>query len=313
LSFRPDLFLCFVWHQLGGMVAAFRVVRRWKPDLVFAFGGFSSAAVCTAGFYHNLPVVLHEANRVPGRAVRALAPLADRVYLPVGARLGPGRARKVRNVGFPVRREIHRMSKTKAREALGLDPNRKVLVIFGGSQGAKALNDWVDQRLEGFAKEGVQVYCVTGLGKGVGGKFEIKARDGSAVRSIFTPFSDQIAEVLSAADLVISRAGAGTIAELIRCRAPAILVPYPHSADNHQWANARFFEMQGGGLAVGQDYLGELHKEVSDLVFNDWLLGKFRANLERMDRENSLEQILIDLDNLVTEGKVRRQMDAAPA
>jgi hypothetical protein len=93
-------------------------------------------------------------------------------------------------------------------------------------------------------------------------------------------------------------AGAGTIAELIRCATPAILVPFPQAADNHQWANARFFEQQGGGIVLDQRYLSELEREVSDVMFNDWLLRKFRANLQRMDHANSLDLILGDLEEL---------------
>jgi hypothetical protein len=94
----------------------------------------------------------------------------------------------------------------------------------------------------------------------------------------------------------VSRAGAGTLAELIRCEVPAILVPYPHAASDHQRANAAFFERQGGGLVVEEAALGGLHAEVLDLIFNDWLLRQFRGNLRRMDRANSLELMLGDLE-----------------
>jgi UDP-N-acetylglucosamine--N-acetylmuramyl-(pentapeptide) pyrophosphoryl-undecaprenol N-acetylglucosamine transferase len=104
--------------------------------------------------------------------------------------------------------------------------------------------------------------------------------------------------LLSAADLVVSRAGAGTIAELIRCTTPAVLIPYPFAADNHQWANARFFEMQGGGLVIAQEHLHDLATEVRDVISNDWLMKKFRANLQRMDRANSLDEMLNDLEEL---------------
>ena len=120
----------------------------------------------------------------------------------------------------------------------------------------------------------------------------------AAVKAVFIPFCDDVATLLSAADLVVSRAGAGSIAELIRCATPAILIPFPKAANNHQWANARFFEQQGGGLVVDQQYLGDLDHEVCDVIFNDWLLGKFRANLQRMDRANSLDLILDDLESL---------------
>jgi UDP-N-acetylglucosamine--N-acetylmuramyl-(pentapeptide) pyrophosphoryl-undecaprenol N-acetylglucosamine transferase len=119
------------------------------------------------------------------------------------------------------------------------------------------------------------------------------------VRAVFVPFSDRMAEIMSAADLVVSRAGAGTIAELVRCETPAILVPFPHAADDHQRANGVFFERQGGGLLVEQAFMATLSAEVLDTIFNDWLLRKFRGNLQRMERANSLELMLDDLESLV--------------
>jgi UDP-N-acetylglucosamine--N-acetylmuramyl-(pentapeptide) pyrophosphoryl-undecaprenol N-acetylglucosamine transferase len=107
-----------------------------------------------------------------------------------------------------------------------------------------------------------------------------------------------VAELLSAADLVISRAGAGTLEELIRCETPAILIPFPYAASDHQRANASFFERQGGGLVVEESALGGLHSEVLDLIFNDWLLRQFRKNLNRMDRANSLNMMVADLEEI---------------
>jgi UDP-N-acetylglucosamine--N-acetylmuramyl-(pentapeptide) pyrophosphoryl-undecaprenol N-acetylglucosamine transferase len=120
-------------------------------------------------------------------------------------------------------------------------------------------------------------------------------------------------ELMSAADLVVSRAGAGTLAELIRCETPAILVPYPQAADNHQQANAAYFERQGGGVVVPQTQLGQLQAEVIDVIFNDWLLRKLRTNLQRMDRANSLEYLLADLETIAHPDQPRRAAALAPA
>ena len=107
-----------------------------------------------------------------------------------------------------------------------------------------------------------------------------------------------MATLFSAADLVLARAGAGTIAELIRCATPAILVPLPSAADDHQRANASFFEKQGGGLMVEESKLEGMRAEVLDTIFNDWLLGRFHSNLQRMDRTNPLDLLLDDLENI---------------
>lgn len=295
---------CF-YTQLKGFLFCLRLVRSQRPAGVVGFGGFTSTGVILAGWMHHVPVALHESNRVPGRAIRTLGRFARRVYLPAGITMPHVRTSAIRHVGLPVRREIKRQPQAAAREELGLEPNQKVLVVFGGSQGSEPLNRWVREKLNVLANEGVQVYCVTGLGKGEGENLEFRSKAGALIRAVFTPFCDRVATLLSAADLVVARAGAGTIAELMRCEAPAILIPYPQAADDHQRANAAFFEMQGGGLCIEQTFLPALQAEVIDTIFNDWLLRKFRGNLKRMDRENCLEEILSDIEDLSTPSSSR--------
>jgi UDP-N-acetylglucosamine--N-acetylmuramyl-(pentapeptide) pyrophosphoryl-undecaprenol N-acetylglucosamine transferase len=298
----------FSWHPAGmarfasSQFAALRycmgVIKELRPDVVVGFGGFTSAPAATAARILGVPVALHEANRIPGMAIRAFGRFAARVYLPLGIRISGVRAAATRHAGLPVRSEIVRMPTVAARHALGLDPKQKVLVILGGSQGAAALNTWARARLETLASEKIQVVCVTGIGKGDAENLVLQSSAGELVNAVFMPFCDRVAVLLSAADLVVSRAGAGTLAELIRCEIPAILVPYPHSASNHQRANASFFERQGGGLVVDENSLGDLHSEVLELIFNDWLLRQFRGNLKRMDRLNSLGLMLTDLEEM---------------
>ncbi|MFI5358009.1 MAG: UDP-N-acetylglucosamine--N-acetylmuramyl-(pentapeptide) pyrophosphoryl-undecaprenol N-acetylglucosamine transferase [Opitutales bacterium] len=299
LAWNPFKLVPCLVTQFLGLLFCGRLVRARRPDGIVAFGGFTSAGVALAGWLHKIPVALHESNRVPGLAVRVLGGLARRVYLPPGVRLTSVRARHIRHVGMPVRREIRRLPVAAARAALGLDPAQAVLVVFGGSQGSGPLNAWVRAKLPALAAEGIQVYVVTGPGKGEAETRELPRAGGGNTRVIFVPFCDQVAELLSAADLVVSRAGAGTIAELIRCETPAILVPYPHAADNHQQANAEFFEKQGGGIVVNQSRLDTLQAEVLDIIFNDWLLRSFRGNLQRMDRANPLQLLLSDLEEMI--------------
>lgn len=306
-SWNPMRLARCLSSQASAVACCLAIMRRVRPHAVVGFGGFTSAPVILAGRFRGVPVALHECNRIPGMTVRTLGHLADRVYVPIGLRLFGMGAGVIRQVGLPVRREIAPRPAAEARLALGLDPSQKVLAILGGSQGAAALNDWARRNLELLAAEGIQLYCVTGPGKGEPETREFRLKPGEPVRAVFTPFSDRMADVLSAADVAVSRAGAGTLAELIRCETPAILVPYPHSADDHQRANAAFFERQGGGLVVGQEMLGGLLSEVRDVIFNEWLLRKFRSNLRRMDRANSLEVMLRDLEEIAAAPAPRPQ------
>lgn len=298
-SWSPVQLVRCIISQVRGFRFCEALVREWQPDGIVAFGSFTSAPLVLAAVLHRIPVALHESNRVPGLAIRLLGRLARRVYLPPGIRLPSVRASRTRHAGQPVRREFVRHALPAARAALGLSVHQKMLLVLGGSQGASALNEWTRAHLSLLASEGVQVYCVTGLGKDQEGVVELKTKAGEPIRAIFQPFSDRVAELLSAADLVVSRAGAGTLAELIRCETPAILVPFPHAADDHQRANAAFFERQGAGVVVEQSQLAHLHREVLEVLFNDWLLQTFRGNLRRMDRANSLDVVVRDLEELI--------------
>ena len=275
-----------------------RLMRTMRPDVVVGFGGFTSAPVVLAARVLGVPSALHESNRVPGRAVRTLGRLAARVYLPPEIRLPRIRSAVTRHVGLPVRSEFTRRPQAAARTALGLNPGQRLLVVLGGSQGASALNDWARRHAEIFAAEGIQLYVVTGLGKGRDETIAFRSREGAAVSAVFAPFSDRIAELMSAADLVVSRAGAGTLAELTRCETPAILVPYPLAADNHQQANAEYFARQGGGIVIAQPQLAQLQSAVLETLANDRLLGKFRASLQHLDRANALELMIGDLETI---------------
>ena len=297
-SWRPAQLIRCVVSQWRALRFCRALIRSLAPDGIVGFGGFTSAPVVFAGRFAGLPVVLHESNRVPGLAIRLLGRFATRVYLPPGVQLASVRAAATRYAGPPVRGEIVRTPQAAARETLGLDPAQKLLVLLGGSQGATALNQWARDHVASLASEGIQLFCVTGLGKDTDEILALRTKTGEAIRAVFVPFSDRIAQLLSAADLVVSRAGAGSIAELIRCETPAVLIPFPHAADDHQSANAAFFERQGGGVVIAQARLGHLRSEVLDIIFNDWLLRKFRGNLRRMDRANSLDLMLRDLEAL---------------
>lgn len=307
-GWNPLTLLKCAWTQACGLAVCLWQARFWRPAAIVGFGGFTSAPAVLAGRLLRIPVALHEANRVPGRAIRTLGRFARRVYLPPGVQLHSVRPTAVLPLGLPVRREVFRTDPAKARAALGLDTARPVLAILGGSQGAAALNAWVRSRLGAFAAAGIQVYCVTGLDKGWEGATVIKGEGGEA-RMTFVPFSDRIPEIMSAADLVVSRAGAGTLAELVRCGTPAVLVPFPHAADDHQRANAADFAERGGGVVVLEENLANLESVVRGLLADREQLGRFRDSLRQMDQADPLGTLLHDLEGLA----VRGGKDGVPA
>lgn len=312
-SLQPFKLIKFLLAQVRGFIFAVRFLNRANPDLIFGFGGFITSGIVVAGFLLHCPIVLHEANRMPGKAIRLFASLAQRVYLPQGVRLRSIVPKIIRHYGYPVRKGIKRMNRESARRALGIDVRGKLLLVFGGSQGAKSLNEWVKSNFEKLAEEGINVVCITGLKKGNQGLIEHTRANGEIAKAYFFPFCDNMAALLSAADLCVARAGAGSIAEFVRCQLPVVLVPYPYSADNHQQENARFHELQGGGVVVDENNLDRLYDEVLELIFNDWLLGNFQNNLENLNRSNALDLIINDVESIADEHHGRARLFKANA
>jgi len=298
-SLRPLALGRFLWNQCAGFLMAIRLFVKERPDMIIGFGGFLTAGFAFPGFAFGIPFVLHEANRVVGRSNRLLSRFATKVFLPSGVNLPFLRRDRWKAAGLPLRKEFHRIPKAMARERLGIEVKGKLLVVLGGSQGASALNEWAVDNASRLAQSGVSLYCLTGLGKATDEVLQYQTERFGLVKSYMHPFSDNMPAVLSAADIVVSRAGAGSISEIIRCRVPSILIPYPYARDNHQWANARFLERQGAAIAIDQSELFKLTEEVDDLMFNDFLLQSFRTNLERLGNTDEVKGIANELEGIV--------------
>jgi UDP-N-acetylglucosamine--N-acetylmuramyl-(pentapeptide) pyrophosphoryl-undecaprenol N-acetylglucosamine transferase len=284
-SWRLAGFMRFNWWLFTGLFSALAYLVQHRPRVVLAFGGYVSVHFGLAARLLGIPLVLHEANRVPGRTIRLLAGLAEAVFVPEGIHVGGVAPRRLHHLGMPLREEIQHVRKEAVRRSLDMPFHSKILLVVGGSQGAQVLNEWVDAHWRALAANRISVIVVTGSGKtGKLSDKQIDHADGSSAMLKVLAFSDRMSELLSCADLVVGRAGAGTIAEMIECLTPAILIPYPHAADDHQTANARFLEQRGGCLLLAQGNLSQLYDEVNDLIYNDWMLDRFRMNLKRMAR-----------------------------
>ncbi len=286
-GFGPGLLgkLLFFPALLGAMWSSWWLLRRFRPDALVCFGGFLSLGPSLACRLGGVPVIVHEANRQPGKAVRLIARFAAAVHLPAGVRLGGLAADRQHDSGYPVRAEIRPQARDAARRALGLPPTGRLVLVTGGSQGAHALNRWVEDNLEEFAIRGVHVLCLTGPG---GREDEVRAPD-SLVK--FVPFCNQMAMAYSAADLAVARAGAGTLAELATCRTPAVLVPYPLAADDHQTANARQSAQAGAAILLAEADLARLSSTVFGRLNDAAALALMRDALALADAANRWEAL----------------------
>jgi len=230
-----------------GVVAARRNLQANRPDMVVGFGGYPSLPPMLAAIWSGLPTLIHEQNAVLGRVNRLLAPRVGAIAasFPQTARLRAGDAAKVVQTGNPVREAILALRNLPYVPPNGSGPVR--LLVMGGSQGARVMSEVVPAAL-------------TRLSPGLRARLRVtqqcraedlgRVRDGYARAGIpaeLAAFIDDVPQQLGAAHLVIARAGASTVSELLAAGRPAILVPYPHAADDHQTANARAMVAAGGG------------------------------------------------------------------
>ncbi len=235
---------------LRSLARAWRLVRRLRPQVVLGVGGHVSVPVVLAARLQKVPVAVHVLDAHPDRANLLVARWARWITLafPEAAQHFP--AERTEFTGCPVRRAILEASRNRAQELLGLDPARLTVLVTGGSQGARRINEAVVGALPELLGElKVQVVHLTGAAD-----FERVAQESGPAAALHghyhpLPFTDDIGPLLAAADLVVGRAGSSSVAEARVRGRPQILVPYPH-AGRHQLANARSLEAAGCAVVI---------------------------------------------------------------
>ena len=242
---RPSAELVRVPARLKRSVgAAIAVVDRLRPDVVVGFGGYVSVPAYLAARRRRLPIVVHEGNALPGIANK----LGARFTTHVATSFPDTPLRHGVYTGLPIRRMISTLDRpalrAEARETFGLDPDRPTLLVTGGSQGARRLNQSVSAAHRALADAGVQVLHVTGPAGEAG--VERRADDPAYV---VVPYVDRMDLAYAAADIVVCRAGANTVTETASVGLPAVFVPLP-IGNGEQELNARPVVEAGGGLLV---------------------------------------------------------------
>ena len=247
-SLHPDL-LRFPWMLLKGLYRALKLVIRYRPHVVFCTGGYVSGPVGIAAWALGVPLVLHEQNSFPGVTVRALSRTAVQVHLAFGdaARRVGGRAKTV--TGNPTRQGWERVDRADARRAFGLAADRRTLIVVGGSQGARGINLALMDALPALMNTEAQILWQAGR---LDAQRVAEATQTWPQRVAVREFIDDMAAAYSAADLALTRAGGMTLAELTRMGVPAVLVPLPTAAENHQEYNARSLVRAGAARMVRQ-------------------------------------------------------------
>lgn len=235
--------LLLPFRALSALRVVRNILRSDGADVLLGTGGYSSFYAMMAAKTLGIPAFLHESNTVPGRSNRLASRFADLTLtgFPTGR---AGLSGDVEYSGNPVRPSLSRMNPLEARERLGIPIDRPVVLFLGGSQGATALNDLALEAPEG-------VFVVLQCGETDLLRVRKESRHHPGIRVV--GFADDPSVLYSAADLAVARAGAMTTAELCWFRLPAVLIPYPYAAGDHQRGNARELERAGGALLMDQD------------------------------------------------------------
>ena len=253
-----------------GIVESLIALRRFNPDIVVGLGGYVSVAPIIAAKLLSIPSVLLEQNLIPGKANRFLAKWVDEVYCHWrGSLKWFNKAKVVRVTGTPIRKDILYSQRCRSAEKFGLSSSKKTILVTGGSQGAQAINEVILRclpKLEPLSNELQIIHCTGEYGYEAA-KAAYKQTD---INAFVCSFLDDMGAAFSMADVIICRAGATTIAEITAIGIPAILIPYPHAADNHQYWNAMELASNGGGYLLQQiDLTPEKIIELITDLFNN--------------------------------------------
>ncbi len=234
----------------AGAIRAVLEFRRDRPAVVVGFGGYASVPAGLAARVRRIPLVLHEANAVLGRANRMLAPHAQALATAFGSVAGVPPGRQPHQVGLPVRAAFERLAAVPYRPPRADGPVR--LVVTGGSQGSRALDTIVPAALVAACAPLRRRFDVVQQVRRERAVAVEAAYRAAGIRSSVVPFVEDLADALHAAHLVIGRAGAATVAETAVAGRPAVYLPLPSAADGHQAANARAAAAAGAAWTVDE-------------------------------------------------------------
>lgn len=299
-----DVFKSLV-ANVRGFFQSLHVLRSFSPDVIFATGGYVALPVLLAAVILRRPFFLHEQNAVAGLTNRIFSRFAESVALSFPETRGI-KSHRTKFTGNPVRPEIFSVEKEEALEFFNLRDDIKTLLVMGGSQGSVKLNETLLKALPDFARfRPLQIIHLTGEAnfEEVKKEFEEKKEQLNFPEELVYrpfPYLEKIGYAYAVADLVVARAGATTISELMALGKPAIFVPYPWATDNHQERNAREVEKRGAGRVVLEKDLtpGVFFEEVRRVLYNETalrLMSQRARWLSRKEADKSIVDIILSL------------------
>jgi len=255
-------------------------LTRNRPDVMLGTGGYVTAPPVLAAWMLGIPVALLALDAMPSKAVRVLAGFAREVYAGFPECAEHIRQKKVVYTGNPLRGDLGKYSREEGCNGFGLDPHKRTVLVYGGSQGAHSINLSLAEAMvkQGEKWKGLQFIFQTGKRD-----YDLVQKEvaGVSAKVQVMPYIDKMAQAFAASDLVVSRSGS-TVSEILACGLPSILVPYPHAASNHQEHNARSLERRGAAVVIRDEELtAERLADGIDKFISDSALLKEMSEMAR--------------------------------
>ena len=286
----------FPFKLISSLIKAANIVRNFKPHAVVGTGGFASGPLLKVASGKGIPCVLQEQNSFAGITNKLLANKVAKICVAYDGMEKFFPKDKIVKTGNPVRGDLVSLVENKA-EALsffGLQPRKTTLLVLGGSLGARRVNILIEQSLPFFKEQGIQVVWQSG-------KLyfeEYKKHESADVKVV--AFLNRMDLAYGAADIIISRAGAGSVSELCIVGKPVIFIPSPNVAEDHQTKNALSLVEKDAAIMIKETELDEKFGMVfSDLVNNEAFSKKLGANIKKLAMPNATKEIVNEIEKLL--------------
>lgn len=293
---------------LKGFSAAKKILKEFKPDIVIGTGGYICGAVISSAKKLGIPTLLHESNAYPGLAIRLLSKKTDTILVGIEeAKNGLKGAKRVIYTGTPTKvkpLDLTLSKKKKIISELGINDKLPIVLVFGGSQGAKKINDCITDIIKNDLNKDYQIVWATGKEQYDIIKKELKEAkiDINKIKNtVVLPYIYNMDEVMTISNLVVARSGALTLTELALLGKPAIFIPLPSSTANRQEDNARVFEKKGAAKIILNNEVtsSNLNDMIYSIVTKKEILDKMASNSKSLAIYNVEERIYDEIKRLV--------------
>ena len=291
--------LLFPFKLVSSLFKAFGIIQSFKPDVVVGVGGYASGPTLQVATMKGIPTLIQEQNSFPGITNRLLAKKVNRICVAYEGMDKFFPKEKIRHTGNPVRQDIVELTdkKEEGLKHFGLDLNKKTILLFGGSLGARTLNDSIATNKDLLdANQNVQVLWQAG-------ELYIEEFKQSAAAHLdnvkILSFIDRMDLAYAMADLVICRAGALTISELCLVAKPAILIPSPNVAEDHQTLNAKALSTKDAGVLVEDKNAEGMLKEALQILGNQHAVDGLKNNIKKLAKANAAENIVSEILQII--------------